>query len=109
MPTAKKQNNWARLPVEVLFDAMFGRKIQKKAAARLLETLDRWGIRNLRAWPRCRKFRSANVSDKKACACRNWRAAPLRARWSPWKRRWYLKKPSNWSIPSSCSNHWPSC
>ena len=50
-------------------------------------------------WPRCRKFRSANVSDRKACACSNWPVAPPRARWSLWKRRRYLKKPSNWSIP----------
>jgi hypothetical protein len=30
---------------------------QKKESARLLETLDRWGVRNLRALPHCPKLR----------------------------------------------------
>ena len=48
----KKPSNWARLPTEVLFvTGLAGDRLkedEKKSAARLLEILDRWGIRNLR-------------------------------------------------------------
>src|SRR5271165_2526946 len=52
IPTGKEAEQLGPLPTEVLFmnglpeDQMEGN--EKKAAARLLETLDRWGIRNLR-------------------------------------------------------------
>ena len=48
IPPGKEAEQLGALPVEVLFhDRLEGE--EKKAAARLLETLDRWGIRNLRA------------------------------------------------------------
>ncbi len=48
IPAGKEAEQLGPLPVEVLFaDGLDGD--QKKEADRLLETLDRWGIRNLRA------------------------------------------------------------
>ena len=47
IPTGKEAEQLGTLPVEVLFpDQLEGEK--KASATRLLETLDRWGIRNLR-------------------------------------------------------------
>ncbi|HSY92915.1 MAG TPA: DNA polymerase Y family protein [Candidatus Binatus sp.] len=48
IPPGQEAERLGPLPVEVLFpDQLEGD--EKKSAARLLETLDRWGIRNLRA------------------------------------------------------------
>src|SRR5579864_1735781 len=48
IPSGQEAERLGSLPVEVLFaDRLEGE--QKKEADRLLETLDRWGIRNLRA------------------------------------------------------------
>jgi protein ImuB len=48
IPPGKEAEALGPLPVEVLFTNHFEAD-EKKNAARLLETLDRWGIRNLRA------------------------------------------------------------
>ncbi len=52
IPPGKEAEQLGTLPVEVLFVNPLGEDRregeEKKAAARLLETLDRWGIRNLR-------------------------------------------------------------
>ncbi len=48
IPEGKEAEQLAPLPVEVLFTDHEGAD-EKKSAARLLETLDRWGIRTLRA------------------------------------------------------------
>jgi protein ImuB len=48
IPEGKEAERLGTLPVEVLF-AVQPESEEKKAADRLLETLDRWGIRNLRA------------------------------------------------------------
>jgi protein ImuB len=48
IPSGKEAERLGSLPLEALFaDRLEGD--QKKAAGRLLETLDRWGVRNLRA------------------------------------------------------------
>jgi protein ImuB len=47
IPTGKEAEQLGGLPVEVLFADQL-EEDSKKTAARLLETLDRWGIRNLR-------------------------------------------------------------
>src|SRR5579864_4740549 len=49
IPTGKEAEQLGPLPVEVLFANPHAEDDQKKTAASLLETLDRWGIRNLRA------------------------------------------------------------
>src|SRR5579864_9516218 len=49
IPAGKEAEQLGPLPVEVLFANPHAEDDQKKAAASLLETLDRWGIRNLRA------------------------------------------------------------
>jgi len=48
IPTCKEADHLGPLPVKVLFDDRL-QADQKEEADRLLETLDRWGIRNLRA------------------------------------------------------------
>ena len=48
IPTGKEADHLGPLPVKVLFDDRL-QADQKEEADRLLETLDRWGIRNLRA------------------------------------------------------------
>jgi protein ImuB len=48
IPAGKEAEQLGPLPVEVLFANPHGEDDQKKADASLLETLDRWGIRNLR-------------------------------------------------------------
>jgi protein ImuB len=56
IPSGKEAEQLGPLPVEVLFTDQLGDQLggdrpdgdEKKAAVRLLETLDRWGIRNLR-------------------------------------------------------------
>jgi protein ImuB len=48
IPSGKEAEQLGSLPIEVLFPDTFEGE-QKKEAARLLETLDRWGVRNLRA------------------------------------------------------------
>ena len=48
IPAGKETEKLAPLPTDVLFDANLEAG-QKEEAARLLETLNRWGIRNLRA------------------------------------------------------------
>ena len=48
IPPGKEAEKLATLPIEVLFDENLDSD-QKQEAARLLETLSRWGIRNLRA------------------------------------------------------------
>jgi protein ImuB len=48
IPASKEAEQLGNLPVEVLFADRLERD-QKKEADRLLETLDRWGIRNLRS------------------------------------------------------------
>src|SRR5215471_12365615 len=48
IPTSKEGEHLGPLPVKVLFDDRL-QADQKEEADRLLETLDRWGIRNLRA------------------------------------------------------------
>ena len=47
IPPGKETERLGALPIEVLF-ADHQEEDEKKSAARLLETLDRWGIRNLR-------------------------------------------------------------
>jgi protein ImuB len=49
IPAGKEAERLGPLPVEVLFANPLTEDDQKKAADRLLETLDRWGIRNLQA------------------------------------------------------------
>jgi protein ImuB len=52
IPAGKEAEQLGSLPVEVLFANQFGEDRpgdQKEQADRLLETLDRWGIRNLRS------------------------------------------------------------
>jgi protein ImuB len=49
IPAGKEAERLGPLPVEVLFANPLAEDDQKKAADRLLETLDRWGIRNLQA------------------------------------------------------------
>jgi protein ImuB len=48
IPIGKEAEQLGSLPVEVLFAGQIDGD-EKKSAGRLLETLDRWGIRNLRA------------------------------------------------------------
>jgi protein ImuB len=48
IPSGKEAEQLGPLPVEVLFTDRLEDE-EKKEAARLLETLDRWGVRNLRA------------------------------------------------------------
>src|SRR5579872_2064428 len=48
IPTGKEAEQLGPLPVKVLFEDRLESE-QKEQAGRLLETLDRWGIRNLRA------------------------------------------------------------
>ena len=48
IPPGKEAEQLGALPIEVLF-ADHQEEAEKKSAARLLETLHRWGIRNLRA------------------------------------------------------------
>jgi protein ImuB len=48
IPTGKDAEHLGPLPVKVLFEDRLESE-QKEQAGRLLETLDRWGIRNLRA------------------------------------------------------------
>jgi len=48
IPPGKEEERLGPLPMEVLFDDHLEAD-QKEEAGRLLETLDRWGIRNLRA------------------------------------------------------------
>ena len=48
IPAGKEPEKLGSLPIDVLFDENLEAD-QKKEADRLLETLDRWGIRNLRA------------------------------------------------------------
>jgi protein ImuB len=48
IPTDKEADRLGSLPIEVLFADQLQDE-EKKSADRLLETLDRWGIRNLRA------------------------------------------------------------
>src|SRR5579862_9289348 len=49
IPAGEEAEQLAPLPVEVLFADSLAKDDQKEAADRLLQTLDRWGIRNLRA------------------------------------------------------------
>ena len=49
IPAGKEAERLGPLPVEVLFANPLAEDDQKEAADRLLETLDRWGIRNLQA------------------------------------------------------------
>ena len=53
IPHGKESDSLGSLPVEVLFSEREGKKKQdndkKKESARLLATLDRWGVRNLHA------------------------------------------------------------
>jgi len=49
IPPGQEAEQLGSLPVEVLFADHFLEGEQKEHAARLLETFDRWGIRNLRA------------------------------------------------------------
>jgi len=49
IPAEKEAEQLGSLPVEVLFSGREEESEQKKQSARLLETLERWGIRNLRA------------------------------------------------------------
>jgi protein ImuB len=49
IPAGKEAERLGPLPVEVLFANPLAEDDQKEAADRLLETLDRWGVRNLQA------------------------------------------------------------
>jgi protein ImuB len=48
IPEGKEAERLGELPVSVLFEGLLSAE-QQKDAARILETLDRWGLRNLRA------------------------------------------------------------
>lgn len=48
IPEGKEAERLGELPVSVLFEGLLSAE-QEKDAARVLETLDRWGLRNLRA------------------------------------------------------------
>lgn len=108
IPPGKEAEQLGSLPIEVLFADQLAED-GKKSPTACSKPSTAGASATCAAWPRCRKFRSANASDKKACAYSNWRAARPRARWSPSKSRCSLKKPSNSTTPSSCSNRWPSC
>ncbi len=118
IPPGEEAEHLGSLPVEVLFadqlepinsEKIVRMETRKKQPTACSKPSTAGAYATCVGWPRCRKFRSANVWDSKACACSNWRGAPLRARWSRWKRLRYLKKQSSWSTPSSCSSLWPSC
>jgi len=102
IPPGKEAEQLRPLSVEVLFTNRT-EEAEKKSAA-LLETLTPGASAICTAWPRCRKFPSVNASDRKVCACSNWRAGPWCELWFRLKNRCCLKKPSNWITPSSCSN-----
>ena len=99
------------LPLEVLFADESRRKDkdEQKESARLLETLARWGIRDLQALAALPAVALSERLGSRGCVCSNWRGARFPARWFQWKLRQHLKKGLNSNIPLCCWSRWLFC
>ncbi len=97
IPDGKEADRLGSLPLKVLFtervEGEEKRDAKKKESDRLLETqlidtrlleiLDRWGIRTLHALAALPEVALSERLGQRACACSNWRGARRSALWFP--------------------------
>ncbi len=106
IPLGKEAEQLGSLPLEVLFadhPVKKGEKTEQKAVE-LLETLDRWGIRNLQALAALPAIALSERLGQEGLRLQALARGATSARWFHSKSRRYLKKPSSWTIPSCCWN-----
>ena len=76
IPAGKESEHLGSLPTEVLFTDRLDSE-EKKTADSLLETLDRWGIRNLRALAALPEVSLSERLGQHGLRLQNWLMAPL--------------------------------
>ena len=85
-------------------DEDVGRMKIEKAAARLLEHLDRWGIRNLHSLAKLPELSLTERLGQEGLRLQQLARGSASRTLVPVEAPPGSKKPSNWSIPLSCSN-----
>ena len=83
--------------------------IRKKNLPRLLETLDRWGVRNLRALAALPEIALSERLGQEGLRLQQLARGAASRTLVPVERLRFLKKQSNWNIPSCCWSLWPFC
>ena len=108
IPAGRESESLGSLSVEVLFaDGCGGKKEddQKNESGlheTLFQTLDRWGVRNLRELAALPAIALSERLGQEGLRLQQLARGAASRTLVPWKRLRYLKKQSNWNIPLCC-------
>ena len=108
IPAGEEAKRLGVLPLTVLldsFDIACSGKAETLAAARereklreqMLDTLERWGVRDFRTWPCCPNMPWPRAWAKQERACNGSLVEPACGHWHSASRRRILKRQWNWS------------